>query len=263
MRFECSFLKRARQALQRSRCYWGMSIASLAVFTVLAGAKAVWANDGERSQHSPSAAIEHKIEQYLKAEIARENSAFTGVQVRVKLPSLPKSQAVFNESCKDINLSGERPPKGWISIKGEREFKLNCKAEDIIIVAAHVELLQYQWVASRVLERGELLSAADVNQVLRPLSPQRLAPSHVIGLSVARRLRQGQVIQHAHLKLPVAIVRGQKVNLFAQDGVVKTLLEGEAVSEGAIGERIRVRNTKSRAVVEGIIRDSKTVEVLL
>lgn len=204
------------------------------------------------------------IRDYIKQQLVLENKEFANTHISIALDEADRHSRQSVPLCEQpIQVAAPRPDKGWITLKGKRRFMLSCGGEAALSYNADILLMQYQWVANQVIERGSLLTDKHVSRLLKPISFNRLAPKQVIGLSVSRRIRQGQVILSSQLQAPVAVTRGQKVRLVAQDGIVQSMLEGEAVTEGAVGETIRVRNNKSKVILEGVIRDNQTIEVLL
>jgi len=53
------------------------------------------------------------------------------------------------------------------------------------------------------------------------------------------------------------------VTLRAQTNALQIRVAGKALMDGALGQRIRVQNTASGRVVEGLVRSAELVEVLV
>jgi flagellar basal body P-ring formation protein FlgA len=83
------------------------------------------------------------------------------------------------------------------------------------------------------------------------------------GKILTQNLSKGAVLTNHHVKLPMAINRGQSVTLIAKNSVIEVRMKGTALSKGAIGERIKVKNLKSKRIVEGIIIDKHLISVNL
>jgi len=54
--------------------------------------------------------------------------------------------------------------------------------------------------------------------------------------------------------------RGQEVDLLADHGAIQVKSQGEALGDGAVGNRIKVRNKSSGRIIEGTIRSAGIVE---
>ncbi len=120
-------------------------------------------------------------------------------------------------------------------------------------------------VAARALARGTVLTEHDLRVARKDVSA---APAGVLtdpGQAVGRRLRRpvaaGATLTSALLETVPVIERGQRVDLVAGSGALMVRMTGRALMDGAAGQRIRVRNVKSRKVVEGTVDPAGFVRV--
>ena len=87
-------------------------------------------------------------------------------------------------------------------------------------------------------------------------------PAMVIGKQLKLQLQAGVPIPVADLTLPTQISRGDPVRLQLQVGGLSLTGEGMALESGAAGERIRVRNVSSQAVLEAEVVRPGVVRVM-
>jgi len=90
-----------------------------------------------------------------------------------------------------------------------------------------------------------------------------MSPDQIVGKELRRSVGAGTLLTPGMLVEPMAIRRGQSVTILARGASVSVSMGGTALADGAIGERIRVRNLSSARVVEAVVRSAETVEVLL
>lgn len=83
------------------------------------------------------------------------------------------------------------------------------------------------------------------------------------GKILTQNLSKGAVLTNHHIKSAIAINRGQSVTLIARNSAIEVRAEGKAMSKGAIGERIKVKNMKTKRIVEGVIIDKHLISVNL
>jgi flagella basal body P-ring formation protein FlgA len=83
------------------------------------------------------------------------------------------------------------------------------------------------------------------------------------GKILTQNLTKGAVLTQHHIKSPMAVTRGQSVTLVAKNSVIEVRMKGTAMTKGAIGERIKVKNMKSKRIVEGVIIDKDLISVNL
>lgn len=83
----------------------------------------------------------------------------------------------------------------------------------------------------------------------------------VIGKQMRRSLGVGQALTRLAVLAPKLVSRGERVVMLAGSGGLEVRVEGTALMDGAVGDRVRVRNERSRRVVEGTLAPDGTVRV--
>ena len=76
-----------------------------------------------------------------------------------------------------------------------------------------------------------------------------------------RSLPVGTALTVDMLQPDVLVRRGQQVTLIAANGSVQIRAQGQALTEGAVDERVRVQNVSSLKVVEGVVESDGVVRV--
>ncbi|MCC7462545.1 MAG: flagellar basal body P-ring formation protein FlgA [Gammaproteobacteria bacterium] len=142
---------------------------------------------------------------------------------------------------------------------GERPWSLYL----VVRVESEVPVL----VARCALPRGAVPAAGDF------VSEMRRVPglaSHYIGDPAAlagRRMRRpigaGEALTVDALAIAPLVRRGEQVALVARSGAVEIRVAAVALADGRPEERIRVQNTDSQRVLEGVVRGPGLVEVPL
>ncbi len=134
-----------------------------------------------------------------------------------------------------------------------------------LYVPVTIEVYAEVVVAAVPLSRGESLDPGEVKVARYNLArlPQGYFRSldEVLGMRLRRNLAAGQALVPAMLEAPRIVQRGQRVTMLAQGNGLEVRMPGEALSHGARGDRIRVRNLSSRRIVEGVVMDSGLVRV--
>ena len=119
--------------------------------------------------------------------------------------------------------------------------------------------------AAQTLTRGKLLAPADLrveSRYLMSLPTGALEdPAVAVGRVVTRQLATGSLVTAGALREERAVRRGQTVTLSLAAGSLVIRVSGTALKDGALGDRITVRNTTSNRVVEGVIIEAGVVEV--
>ena len=153
-------------------------------------------------------------------------------------PFLRRGTEIDYRTIVGVRCSGSRPWKVYLPVE--------------VIVTDTV------FVASRTLPRGHRLTAEDLVTEQRDVS--RLPAGYIanrsqfVGARLKTQLIAGRLLTPAMLEADIAVRRGQTVTLTVLSGGVEIQMSGKALMDGTIGRRIRVENTESGRVVEGIVR---------
>jgi flagella basal body P-ring formation protein FlgA len=120
-------------------------------------------------------------------------------------------------------------------------------------------------VATSRLPAGAVLGQDDVRMVRVRVSyvhgevVRRL--SDVIGLQLKHQLAPGLPLVRSDLSRPSLVLKGARVLMQLDIGGISLTAQGQAMEAGAVGERIRVLNPVSRAVVEGEVTGPDRIRV--
>jgi len=158
---------------------------------------------------------------------------------------LPKGSRVIGKTTVGVKCTGTKP---WS-----------------LHVPVTISVYKKVLAATHTLQRGDILTESDLKLIKYDVS--RLSYGYFedikigVGMKVKRHIMVDKVLTPAMLKKPQVIKRGQKVSILAHSGRMQVRMIGKALNNGAIGDRIRVMNMKSRQKVEGVVTSSSEVEV--
>ncbi len=154
-------------------------------------------------------------------------------------------------------LSGHFSVDLSITVGDQETSRLHV--EGVAIALANVA------VPTRSIMEGEILTDADLAMTERPQDQVTGEPlstiSEGVGLEAVRPLVKGQPLQKAFLRPPPLVSRGSVVIMRLVAGGLSLSAEGEAIDTGAEGDRVRVVNTGSRAVLVGTVAARGEVEI--
>jgi flagella basal body P-ring formation protein FlgA len=132
-------------------------------------------------------------------------------------------------------------------------------------VTADVRILRPVLVASHMLRRGEAIGLESCELVERDVTMVRgnyyVDALMLQGMQARRTLSIGDMVTDQHLqKIPV-IKRGDAIQLVARAGRMSMSAAGEALQDGGIGDRIRVKNSDSGKVIYGHVLEGGIIQV--
>lgn len=190
--------------------------------------------------------VQHTAEEYVKTIVEIPQKG----QLTVKAANLD-SRLKLTTCSAPLNSS----IPGKQSLTGNVTVLVSCETEGWqVYVPVRTQLLLPRVVAAKPLSRGIVLSASDLTIQMIETRFQRGVifehPQQIIGSKVKRNVNMGEAVQGNDICL---VCRNDSVLIKAGGGGLNIVTKGTALSDGSLGEQIRVQNTKSKRVVDGII----------
>ncbi len=145
-----------------------------------------------------------------------------------------------------------------------------CRSDKVqwsVFVISQVQLMAEVVVARVPLLRGQTIVIDDLSVVVTDVT--RLgqgfyaSAEDITGMEPRRSINTGDQIRAQWLVAPKAVKRGERVTIIAKSAQVAVEASGTALSDGRLGDQIRVRNERSERVVKGIVSADKVVTINL
>ncbi|WP_038050818.1 flagellar basal body P-ring formation chaperone FlgA [Thioalkalivibrio sp. ALJ1] len=208
----------------------------------------------------PVGEIRQAAEQFLLQEL----NASAANDINIEIGQLDNRLRLAY--CHD-GLNARFPPGGRSD--GNTAVHLQCAGPVTwqLYVPATVERYAEVLVASRNLPRQHTLTNGDLRyqriETSRHAGSYHEDKSDLVGQQTRRSIRPGQIIGTQHVTQREIVSRGQRVTILAENGSIAIRMQGEALENGTLGDRIRVKNASSGRIVEGEIMPSGHVRVAL
>jgi len=144
-------------------------------------------------------------------------------------------------------------------VQGKTTVGVRCQSPKpwTLYVPANVTTVTQVLVTSSPLRRGHIVTAADISLQSTNTSQLNTAylsnPDAVIGKALKKNLANRAFFTSAVLTQPHIIHKGQHVDLQAGLGGLKVSASAIALTSGAVGDKIGVKNLSSGKIVEGTI----------
>lgn len=180
-------------------------------------------------------------------------------KLQIHHPANPRLNHLLECSELSIsNLSGN-----WV---GAVRLQINCPDWQIywpIQVSVFREVVQL----SSDVGTNHVIRNQDLELVEHDISKLRqgyfLSPNDVIGHQAQRRLSAGMILNQRLVQAPNMVERADKVVIIANRPGLAVSMTGEALTSGALGEQIKVRNLSSGRTITATVIDRKVVQVTL
>lgn len=115
-------------------------------------------------------------------------------------------------------------------------------------------------VAARDLERGEVLTAADIRYVAASGEQATHAPASLVGWRTRRLIDEGEPLREPAVSPPDLVRAGETVQAVYRGRSIVLRVTGTAAGSGAMGERVLVR-VDARRRLEGVVIGPALVEL--
>jgi len=146
------------------------------------------------------------------------------------------------------------------------EIKLDGATRRVISLTSYLRVMADVVHSSRDVPSGAILGEDDLEMskvdlvMLRPGAYS--TKSELIGKQVIRALSRGDLITHSTVADIPDIKAGDVVSIVVQGNGYQLSATGKALEKGYEGESIRVLNVNSKKILDAIVVDSGTVEVV-
>lgn len=206
------------------------------------------------------AQLRSQVAQFLTDEYSKTQAVKVDVKVgnldnRLRLAKCDQNLLLI---LKDTTNSG-----------GNINVEVACKGSSAwtILVPALARVYRSVAVAGRNLQRGDVISANDLATDIKDVSDFRmgfcLTPDALVGKEVKYNINKGETFRNSALDAPLVIKRGDTVSMEASAGEISVRTSGTAVSDGRVGQQIRVKNNQSARVINAKVVGPGQVQSIL
>lgn len=152
---------------------------------------------------------------------------------------------------------------------GNVNVQVSCKGVSswTILVPAQAKVYRSVAVAGRILQRGDVISASDITTDIKDVSEFRLGfaltPESIVGKEVKFTVNRGEVFRNSALDSPQVIKRGDTVTVEAAAGEIRVKTNATAITDGRIGQQIRVKNNQSARIINAKVVGAGLVQSIM
>ena len=122
-------------------------------------------------------------------------------------------------------------------------------------------------ISKRALPRGSIIHASDLSIATRELSGATqgyyTSIKELEGMELRYSLANGNIIGPKSLKPRYLVKRGDIVTILAETNGLHIRVKGTAMMDGFRGQSIRIKNTRTKRILQGEVIASRTVKIRL
>ncbi|MCB1737653.1 MAG: flagellar basal body P-ring formation protein FlgA [Gammaproteobacteria bacterium] len=185
---------------------------------------------------------------------------------RIEVRASPLDRRLKLAQCTD-GLETFQPSGSHFPGRGTVGVRCEAPSRWTVYVSVDMEVYTPVVVARDFLRKGQLVSADDLElkstDIADLSSGYFLDRDQVLGMEVARDVKPGKVLKPSQIRKRKLVHRGDRVSLVVIEGGLQVSSMGEAKGDGAKGDRVLVRNLRSKKEVEGVVEEAGVVRVEL
>jgi flagellar basal body P-ring formation protein FlgA len=232
----------------------------LCIFGIFAST-CLWA-DGLSSDVQSLLVVQNKIESYILNHLA----SYTEGKIKVSADKIDSRLKL--KECADEKLEIFNPYES--SLLNTNTMGIKCVEETnhwTLYVPVKVIVLKTVLLTKQALKKGTRLQFGDLYQ--SEMDAQKLKqgyftdPKELVGLVCAKNIAPDTPLNPYNVELAKIVSKGQKINIIATNGSLNISMAGIALSDGVLGDVIKVKNVTSKKIIEAQISGKQKVKVTI
>ncbi len=136
-----------------------------------------------------------------------------------------------------------------------------------VYLSVQVQVMEQVAVATRSLSANHIITSQDIRWVERDIAQLRQGyiknPAQLIGQQLKYPVVMGTIFSPRLIQPQKMVHRGQQITLIAKAGAMEVRMTGTAMADAGLGQRLRVKNSSSKRIVEGIVTAPGVVSVAM
>ena len=204
-------------------------------------------------QYQTISSIKESVSDFLTSELKSDNFTISTVDKRLRLKLCTnKLKSQFPTYSKQLGRTTVE-----VSCSDRRAWK--------ILVGVNIKKFVNILTAKHSLPAGKLITQNDVSvrhsDVSRMHNGYFTETSQVLNMVVRRPIRAGQQLSPALVKQKQMVTRGDEILILAKTKHLRIKVKGKALMNGYLGQKIKVRNSKSKRILQATVISNGLVEV--
>jgi len=145
--------------------------------------------------------------------------------------------------------------------------KCNFPSTWTVYVPVKVKVFKTIVVANRSLSANHIITESDIKKQTRDVGDLRRGylsdTKQLVGQQLKYSMSMGAVINPNSIRPQKIVRRGEQISLVASVGGMEVRMNGTALADAQLGQKVKVKNSSSKRVVEGIVAGPGIVKVAM
>lgn len=210
--------------------------------------------------------LQSHVSEYTRNYLSKKYDKHTMAEnVKISVSSLD-SRLQLAKCDNFLTYSMKAPRHNARNVTVKTNCRINGKRLWSIFVPVSISIYSQVVVLKDNLPRGHILSSSDMSY--QRVNTAGLTSNHitnidnVVGKQVKRSLKAGAALRSTYVSEADVVKRGDAVALMARSLFLSVDTRATALSNGYIGETIRVRNSQSNRIIDAEVTGPGRVEIV-
>lgn len=201
-----------------------------------------------------------RLQQDLSRDLPR------GDQIELSSTATWPPVAIAEDALWSVEVDGDFRPDNrghWFPLVS---LRINGEAAGNWRLPVRVALYREVWIAHHRLQRGEVPQEPSIQPVVRNIYLERGAPipasEDLSGYELVNPVGEGRLLSWSDVTLRPLVRRGETVDVILNDGLLSVSMPAQSLQDGVKGDRITLRNPRSRREFHAVIIGPNRASVL-
>jgi len=208
----------------------------------------IWQNPAVAGEYISHQRIQKAVEKFLTAKATEQGF----IDAKTSIASIdPRLKLAQCDSDLRVELGGSKLPGNVnvaVSCEGLTPWKIYTQAK----VRAFMTIL----LANGTIARGMEFNASNIKRErkeITALNGNYLTDiAHISGYVAKRNIRPNEILQARQIVKSKFVKRGELVTIIAETGGINVRMTGKAMGDATEGQNVKVKNSNSKRIVEGV-----------
>jgi flagella basal body P-ring formation protein FlgA len=232
--------------------------------------------DTYRLDWQPQGSSDHAVVTSSCARITNDMIR-DAVVARLKQDGVAKERSfeiTFDTRALEVDLPADQSPdftlNNFAYDPASKHFRADLTAKTergpyVLPITGHVAVKRSVPILAHRLEAGTTISENDLDWMQMP--EERITAdiiseaSQLVGRELRRDTGEGEMLHSHDVTAPRLVLRGSLVTMKIETPFITVTAQGKSQQDGAQGDTVRVLNTQSNRVIEGVVTGPGIIEI--
>ena len=216
--------------------------------------------------HAEAELESHKsLIQYIQIYVENNITKIENTEVKIKIGTIDNRLKLAK--CDQPIKTTASPALSSTSSRVSINVQCEAPTRWSLYVPVKLQRIADVYVAKESVSKGSTIDIDQLQKVSVDILKLRSGyfdkAGDIAGMVAKKNIRVGTILAYSHIRSPLLIKKGDKVDILAKTGEIEIRMSGKALNAGAKGEQISVTNLSSKRKLRATVIKPGLVKVSL